>query len=141
MFAKFLGAAGGGVAGARRGDGRHARHRQARGAVACGVSTGLPGFSDRDDKGAWSGFDVDFCRALAAAVFDDPAKVTYVPLNAAERFDALKAGKIDVLSRNSTWTIEREATLGLLFTAILYHDGQGFLVAAPSRHDFGAGAR
>jgi general L-amino acid transport system substrate-binding protein len=101
---------------------------KSRGAVACGVSTGLPGFSDRDDKGAWSGFDVDFCRALAAAVFDDPAKVIYVALNAAERFEALKAGKIDVLSRNSTWTIEREASLGLLFTAILYHDGQGFLV-------------
>ena len=99
-----------------------------RGAVACGVSTGLPGFSDRDDKGAWSGFDVDYCRALAAAIFDDPTKVNYVPLNAAERFDALKGGKIDVLSRNSTWTIEREASLGLLFTAILYHDGQGFLV-------------
>ena len=99
-----------------------------RGAVACGVSTGLPGFSDRDDKGNWSGFDVDFCRALAAAVFDDPGKVSYVPLNAAERFDALKAAKIDVLSRNSTWTIEREASLGLLFTAILYHDGQGFMV-------------
>ena len=99
-----------------------------RGAVACGVSTGLPGFSDRDDKGHWSGFDVDYCRALAAAIFGDPDKATYVPLNAEERFDALKAGKIDVLSRNSTWTIEREATMGLLFTAILYHDGQGFLV-------------
>ena len=101
---------------------------KARGSVACGVSTGLPGFSDRDEKGQWSGFDVDFCRALAAAIFDDPTKVTYAPLNASERFDALKTGKIDVLSRNSTWTIEREATLGLLFTAILYHDGQGFLV-------------
>jgi general L-amino acid transport system substrate-binding protein len=99
-----------------------------RGSLACGVSTGLPGFSEQDGKGAWSGFDVDFCRALAAAIFDDPAKVAYVPLNAAERFDALAAGKIDVLSRNSTWTIEREANLGLLFTAILYHDGQGFLV-------------
>ena len=99
-----------------------------RGAVACGVSTGLPGFSDRDAKGAWSGFDVDFCRALAAAVFNDPSKVTYEPLVADERFEALKSGKIDVLSRNSTWTIEREATLGLLFTAILYHDGQGFMV-------------
>jgi general L-amino acid transport system substrate-binding protein len=98
-----------------------------RGALACGVSTGLPGFSARDDKGRWSGFDVDYCRALAAAIFDDPTKVTYVPLNAAERFDALKSGKIDVLSRNSSWTIEREAG-GLLFTAILYHDGQGFLV-------------
>jgi general L-amino acid transport system substrate-binding protein len=101
---------------------------KARGAISCGVSTGLPGFSDRDAKGAWSGFDVDFCRALAAAVFNDPAKVTYVPLVADERFEALTSGKIDVLSRNSTWTIEREATLGLLFTAILYHDGQGFLV-------------
>jgi general L-amino acid transport system substrate-binding protein len=101
---------------------------KARGAIACGVSTGLPGFSDRDAKGAWSGFDVDFCRALAAAVFNDPAKVTYTPLVADERFEALKSGKIDVLSRNSTWTIEREATLGLLFTAILYHDGQGLLV-------------
>jgi len=101
---------------------------KARGAVICGVSTGLPGFSDRDAKGAWSGFDVDFCRALAAAVFNDPSKVTYVPLVADERFQALKSGEIDVLSRNSTWTIEREATLGLLFTAILYHDGQGFLV-------------
>jgi general L-amino acid transport system substrate-binding protein len=99
-----------------------------RGALACGVSTGLPGFSDRDDKGAWSGFDVDYCRALAAAVFDDPAKVNYLPLNAAERFEALQSGKIDVLSRNSSWTIEREANLGLLFAGILYHDGQGFLV-------------
>jgi general L-amino acid transport system substrate-binding protein len=101
---------------------------KARGAVVCGVSTGLPGFSDRDDKGQWSGFDVDFCRALAAAIFNDPDKVSFTPLNASERFDALRSGKIDVLSRNSTWTIEREATLGLLFTAILYHDGQGFLV-------------
>src|SRR3954447_21546976 len=74
-----------------------------RGAVACGVSTGLPGFSEQDGKGAWSGFDVDFCRALAAAIFDDPAKVTYAPLNAAERFEALRSGKIDVLSRNSSW--------------------------------------
>src|ERR1700761_6953367 len=67
-----------------------------RDAVYCGVNTGLPGFSAQDDKGNWSGFDVDFCRALAAAVFDDPAKVSFVPLNAAERFDALKTGKIDV---------------------------------------------
>ena len=101
---------------------------KARGTIACGVSTGLPGFSDRDAKGGWSGFDVDFCRALAAAVFNDPSKVAYTPLVADERFEALKSGQIDVLSRNSTWTIEREATLGLLFTAILYHDGQGFLV-------------
>jgi len=99
-----------------------------RGAIACGVSTGLPGFSDRDASGQWRGFDIDFCRALAAAVFDDPNKVSYIPLNASERFDALKMGKIDVLSRNSSWTLERESSLGLLFAAILYHDGQGFLV-------------
>ena len=98
-----------------------------RGSVACGVSTGLPGFSEAKG-GDYSGFDVDFCRALAAAVFDDPAKVSFTPLNASERFPALQAGKIDVLSRNSSWTIEREETMGLLFTAILYHDGQGFLV-------------
>ena len=99
-----------------------------RGSVACGVSTGLPGFSEQDGKGAWSGFDVDYCRALAAAVFNDPSKVTFLPYTAAERFEALQSGKIDVLSRNSSWTIEREANLGLLFAAILYHDGQGFLV-------------
>jgi general L-amino acid transport system substrate-binding protein len=99
-----------------------------RGTIECGVSTGLPGFSDRDTKGNWSGFDVDFCRALAAAVLDDPNKVTYVALNAGERFDALVEGKVDLLSRNSSWTIDRESSLGLLFAAILYHDGQGFLV-------------
>jgi general L-amino acid transport system substrate-binding protein len=100
-----------------------------RGTITCGVSTGLPGFSNQNDKGSWSGFDVDFCRALAAAIFNDPSKVNYVPLDADSRFEALRTGKIDVLSRNSTWTIDREATQGLLFTAILYHDGQGFLVA------------
>jgi len=99
-----------------------------RGALSCGVSQGLPGFSDRDAKGVWSGFDVDFCKALAAAIFGDASKVEYVPLSASERFEALRAGKVDVLSRNSTWTLEREATLGLLFAGITYHDGQGFIV-------------
>ncbi len=99
-----------------------------RGTVLCGVSTGLLGFSQRDEKGVWAGFDVDFCKAVAAAIFNDPAKVTYVPLSAAERFEALRGGKVDVLSRNSTWTLEREAALGLLFAGITYHDGQGFLV-------------
>lgn len=99
-----------------------------RGSLNCGVSQGLPGFSDRDGKGVWSGFDVDFCKALAAAVIGDGSKVSYVPLSATERFDALREGKIDVLSRNSTWTLEREATMGLLFGGISYHDGQGFLV-------------
>lgn len=99
-----------------------------RGSLNCGVSQGLAGFSDRDANGAWSGFDVDFCKAVAAAVFGDVAKVAYVPLSASDRFDALRAGKIDLLSRNSTWTLEREATMGLLFAGITYHDGQGFLV-------------
>lgn len=98
-----------------------------RGSLVCGVSQGLPGFSQDDGKGNWSGFDVDFCRALAAAIFDDPKKVTYVPLNAAERFDALKAGKIDILSRNSTWTLGREAE-GITFAGVTYYDGQGFML-------------
>ena len=99
-----------------------------RGTLNCGVSQGLAGFSDRDPQGNWNGFDVDFCRAVATAVLGDPAKVTFVPLSATERFEALKAGRIDVLSRNSTWTLEREVTLGLLFAGITYHDGQGFMV-------------
>ena len=99
-----------------------------RGKLNCGVSQGLPGFSDRDAQGAWSGFDVDFCRAVAAAIFDDPSKVNFLPLNASERFDALRGGQIDLLARNSTWTLEREGGLGLLFAAITYHDGQGFMV-------------
>lgn len=99
-----------------------------RGALNCGVSQGLMGFSDRDEKGAWSGFDVDFCKAVAAAVLGDTSKINFMPLSASERFDALRAGKIDLLSRNSTWTLEREATMGLLFAGITYHDGQGFLV-------------
>jgi len=98
-----------------------------RGSLVCGVSQGLPGFSENDGKGNWNGFDVDFCRAIAAAIFDDTKKVTYVPLNAAERFDALKAGKIDILSRNSTWTIARELD-GITFAGITYYDGQGFMV-------------
>ncbi|QRG06595.1 amino acid ABC transporter substrate-binding protein [Xanthobacter dioxanivorans] len=99
-----------------------------RGELLCGVSKGLQGFSAPDASGKWTGFDVDVCRALAAAIFNDPNKVSFVPLTADERFPALKDGKIDVLSRNSTWTLEREAKLGLLFTAINYYDGQGFLV-------------
>lgn len=99
-----------------------------RGELVCGVSKGLPGFSAPDAAGKWSGFDVDVCKALAAAIFNDAEKVKYVPLSADERFPALKDGKVDVLSRNSTWTLEREAKLGLLFTAINYYDGQGFLV-------------
>jgi general L-amino acid transport system substrate-binding protein len=99
-----------------------------RGRVLCGVSEGLYGFSAKNDRGEWSGFDVDFCRALAGAIFDDPSKVEFVPLSASQRFDALRAGRVDLLSRNSTWTLEREAGLGLVFAGITYHDGQGFMV-------------
>jgi len=101
-----------------------------RGSLACGVSQGLYGFSAADDKGNWAGFDVDLCRAIAAALFNDPSKVKYVPLSATERFPALKSGAIDVLSRNTTWTMGRESSLGLTFAAVTYYDGQGFLVRA-----------
>ncbi len=99
-----------------------------RGVLQCGVSEGLFGFSERSEQGDWSGFDVDFCRAVAGAIFDDRAKVAFVPLSAGERFEALRAGRVDLLSRNSTWTLEREAGLGLSFAGITYHDGQGFMV-------------
>ncbi len=102
---------------------------QQRGSLLCGVSHGLEGFSSQDAKGNWAGFDVDFCRALAAAIFDDPAKVSYVQLTASDRFEALRSNKIDVLSRNSTWTMGRETELGLMFAGVTYYDGQGFLVA------------
>jgi len=100
---------------------------KARDALLCGVSEGIVGFSIETTAG-WSGFDVDFCRALAAAVLGDATKVRYVPLNAETRFAALKSGKIDVLSRNSTWTMSREVELKLLFPATTYYDGQGFIV-------------
>jgi len=99
-----------------------------RGVLNCGVNQGLPGFSEPDAAGNWSGFDVDFCRALAAAIFADPDKVAYVPLSTSERFDALRSGEIDVLARNSTWTMQREAGLGLTFVGVTYYDGQGFML-------------
>jgi general L-amino acid transport system substrate-binding protein len=99
-----------------------------RDAVLCGVNTGLPGFSSPDDKGNWSGFDVDFCRAVAAAIFDDPKKVTFIPLDASERFKELQARKVDILSRNSTWSMSRETSNDLYFPAVAYYDGQGFMV-------------
>jgi len=99
-----------------------------RDAVFCGVNTGLPGFSSVDDKDNWSGFDVDFCRAIAAAIFEDPKKVKFVPLDAKERFVELGKRKVDVLARNSTWTISREAEYALHFAAVSYYDGQGFMV-------------
>lgn len=99
-----------------------------RGQVQCGVSTGVAGFSAPDAKGHWSGFDVDFCRAVAAAVLGDGEKVAFTSLNAQQRFTALQSGQVDVLSRNTSWTLTRDASLGLHFTAITYLDGQGFLV-------------
>ena len=98
-----------------------------RGTLSCGVSQGLPGFSTPDDKGNWTGLDVDVCRAIAAAIFGDPTKVKFVPLSAKDRFTALQSGEIDVLSRNSTWTLSRDTSLGLNYTGVTYYDGQGFL--------------
>ncbi len=101
---------------------------KARGHVRCGVSQGLPGFSNTDDKGNWTGLDVDLCRAIAAAIFGDPSKVKFTPLSAKERFTALQSGEVDVLSRNTTWTMTRDTALGLNFAGVNYYDGQGFMV-------------
>ncbi|MCZ6859673.1 MAG: transporter substrate-binding domain-containing protein, partial [Alphaproteobacteria bacterium] len=92
----------------------------ASGVIKCGVSQGLPGFSNPDDKGKWTGLDVDYCRALAAAVLGDSKKVKYVPLSAKVRFTALQSGEVDVLSRNTTWTHTRDTALGLDFVGVLY---------------------
>ncbi|WLQ14173.1 amino acid ABC transporter substrate-binding protein [Hahella aquimaris] len=100
-----------------------------KGFVQCGVSTGLPGFSNPDDKGNWMGLDVDLCRAVAAATLGDASKVKYIPLTAKERFTALQSGEIDLLSRNTTWTLTRDGSLGLNFAGVNYYDGQGFLVS------------
>jgi general L-amino acid transport system substrate-binding protein len=99
-----------------------------RGVIVCGVHEGLPGFGLPDEKGNWSGLDVDFCRAYAAAIFSDPTKVKFRPLNAKDRFTALQSGEVDVLTRNTTWTMSRETTLGFLFASPNYYDGQGFIV-------------
>ena len=104
--------------------------------LRCGVSQGLPGFSSPDKKGRWRGIDVDVCRAVAAAVLGDASKVKYVPLSAKERFTALQSGEIDLLSRNTTWTLKRDSSLGVVFTGVTYYDGQGFMV----RKDLGVKA-
>jgi general L-amino acid transport system substrate-binding protein len=106
---------------------------KARGQVICGVNTGLAGFSAADSNGKWSGLDVDICRAAAAAVLGDGDKVKYVPLNAQQRFTALQSGEIDVLSRNTTFTLTRDASLGLTSTAVTYYDGQGFMVPVKTK--------
>jgi general L-amino acid transport system substrate-binding protein len=103
---------------------------RARNKLICGVSEGLPGFSEKEKSGTWSGFDVDFCKAVAGAVLGDIAKVEFVPLSAEDRFNALKNRRIDLLSRNTTWTMSRELELGVEFAGISYFDGQGFLVPA-----------
>ncbi|MBR2512864.1 MAG: amino acid ABC transporter substrate-binding protein [Halomonas sp.] len=102
---------------------------RSRGAVQCGVSDGLPGFSAPDDSGEWQGLDVDVCRAVAAAVLGDADAVNYISLNAVERFTALQSGEVDILSRNTTWTTTRDTTLGLNFTGVNFYDGQGFMVS------------
>ncbi|MBS7699496.1 MAG: amino acid ABC transporter substrate-binding protein [Chelatococcus sp.] len=99
-----------------------------RGVLQCGSNTGLAGFGVPNDKGEWTGFDVDMCRAIAAAIFDDPTKVKFVPLSAKDRFTALQSGEVDVLIRNTTWTMSRDTSLGLNFTSTNYYDGQGFMV-------------
>jgi general L-amino acid transport system substrate-binding protein len=101
---------------------------KAKGFIQCGVNTGLTGFSAPNDQGKWEGFDVDFCRAISAAVFGDPDKVKYTPLTSKERFTAVQSGEVDVLSRNTTWTFTRDVNLGLEFIGVNYYDGQGFMI-------------
>jgi general L-amino acid transport system substrate-binding protein len=101
---------------------------RAKGFIQCGVSQGLPGFSNPDDQGNWTGIDVDLCRAVAAAVFGDANAVKYTPLSAKQRFTALSSGEIDILSRNTTWTMTRDTQLGLNFAGVNYYDGQGMMV-------------
>ena len=106
---------------------------KARGQLVCGVNTGLAGFSAADSQGNWSGLDVDVCKAIAAALLNDASKVKYVPLNAQQRFTALQSGEIDILSRNTTWTLTRDASLGMHFLGTTYYDGQGFMVPAKGK--------
>ncbi len=101
---------------------------KARGELSCGVNVGLAGFSSKDDKGEWSGLDADYCRAIAAAVLGDGKKVKFVATTAKERFTALTSGEIDVLSRNTTWTMSRDTSQGMAFAGVNYYDGQGFIV-------------
>jgi general L-amino acid transport system substrate-binding protein len=99
-----------------------------RGILNCGANTGLAGFGLPDAQGNWVGLDVEFCRAVSAAIFNDPNKVKFIPLSAKDRFTALQSGEVDLLVRNSTWTMTRDASLGIVFTGVNYYDGQGFMV-------------
>ena len=104
-----------------------------RGQLVCGVNTGLAGFSAADSQGNWSGLDVDYCKALAATLLGDVTKIKWTPLNAQQRFTALQSGEIDVLSRNTTWTLTRDSSLGLSFVGVTYYDGQGFMVPSKGK--------
>ena len=104
-----------------------------RGQLVCGVNPSLPGFSAADSQGNWAGLDVDVCTAIAATILKDASKVKWVPLYASQRFAALQSGEIDILSRNTTWTLTRDASLGLFFTGTTYYDGQGFMVTKKSK--------
>src|SRR5438874_1387641 len=99
------------------------------GSITCGVPTGVPGFAQPDSQGKYTGFDVDICRALSAAIFGEPDKVKYVPLTAQQRFTALQSGEVDILSNNTTWTLQRDTDLGFNFGPVVFYDGQGFMVA------------
>lgn len=101
---------------------------RARGTLICGVNAGLAGFAQPDSQGVWRGFDVDYCRAVAAALLGDATKVRYMPTTAQARFTALQSGEVDILARNTTWTLSRDTSLGFDFGAITFFDGQGFMV-------------
>jgi general L-amino acid transport system substrate-binding protein len=115
-----------------KGKSKTLKNTQSKGFVRCGVSQGLPGFSNADAAGNWTGVDVDVCRAVAAAVLGDANKVKFTPLSAKERFTALTSGEIDILSRNTTWTLSRDADIGLTFVGVNFYDGQGFMVRKDS---------
>jgi len=101
---------------------------KAAGSFSCGVPTGIPGYAQPDSQGVYSGFDIDVCKAISAALFGDPNKIKYVPLTAQQRFAALQSGEVDVLSNNTTWTLTRDTDLGFDFAPVVFYDGQGFLV-------------
>jgi len=118
------------AAGSAKGQGSTVASIKQRGLLSCGVNSALPGFSQTDGQDHWQGFDVDYCRAIAAAVLGDPARVNYVPLPRLERFAKLRSGAIDVLIRNTTWTSTRDSSAGMSFAGVSYYDGQGFMVTA-----------
>ena len=101
---------------------------KSRGSLNCGANGTLAGFGLPDSQGRWTGLDVDLCKAIAAAIFNDPTKVKFVPLTAKDRFTALQSGEVDLLARNTTWSMSRDTSLGLNFTGVNYYDGQGFIV-------------